>query len=170
MLCYIMPIQAEIITVYDYDESGNMVSKMVIDGSLDDDGDGLSNSVEIANGTDRNNNDTDTDGMPDGWEVSYGLDPLNNDMNGDADYDGISNYDEYIAGTDPDTIQTDLVLANQTAYLGDIKDYRATNSIIAEPAYNVDSGANVSFTAGNIITLKPGFTASEGSIFHAVIQ
>jgi hypothetical protein len=41
--------------------------------------------------------------MPDGWEVAYGLDPRVNDAQGDPDQDGLSNLQEYVAGTDPRT-------------------------------------------------------------------
>ena len=36
--------------------------------------------------------------------------------------------------------------------------------------YVIESGANVVFTSGNSITLKPGFTAKAGSNFHAYIS
>ncbi len=45
--------------------------------------------------------DTDADGMPDAWETTHGLNPGINDAAGDADGDLLSNYGEYIAGTDP---------------------------------------------------------------------
>jgi len=45
--------------------------------------------------------DTDQDGMPDAWERRFGLDPYVDDAAGDADEDGVSNIDEYHAGTDP---------------------------------------------------------------------
>jgi hypothetical protein len=46
--------------------------------------------------------DSDGDGIPDSWESAYGLSPANaSDRDLDADLDGVSNWQEYIAGTDP---------------------------------------------------------------------
>lgn len=64
------------------------------DGSdPDTDGDGTPNSVD---------EDDDNDGMPDEYEADNGFDPLDaSDAQMDADSDGISNVDEYLAGTNP---------------------------------------------------------------------
>ena len=46
--------------------------------------------------------DSDADGMPDAWETAYGSEPNNPaDAMLDRDGDGLSNWQEYVAGTDP---------------------------------------------------------------------
>jgi hypothetical protein len=73
------------------------------DEFLDSDGDGLGDWSETNTfGTYPDDPDSDDDLMPDGWEVSNGFDPLDNsDANEDADGDGCTNYEEYVASTDP---------------------------------------------------------------------
>ncbi|WP_426754077.1 adventurous gliding motility protein AgmC [Myxococcus sp. Y35] len=78
----------------------------------DTDGDGLSDTEEVARGTDPNNPDTDGDGLPDGIEVNVaGTDPLDDDSdddgildgNEDANHNGIVDERE----TDPNNWDTD---------------------------------------------------------------
>ena len=64
--------------------------------TTDTDGDGTGNNAD---------DDDDGDGMPDAWEIVNNLDPLVNDAAGDPDDDGISNIDEYTAGTGPFTYE-----------------------------------------------------------------
>lgn len=65
------------------------------DATQDMDGDGLTNADEIGYGTDLRLADTDSDGINDGNEVFYGLDPLDaGDAAADPDKDFLTNAEE----------------------------------------------------------------------------
>jgi hypothetical protein len=70
--------------------------------SYDTDNDGLSDGEEVLYyHTDPSSADSDRDGIPDGWEVNNSTDPLINDATADNDSDGLTNIQEYTAGTYP---------------------------------------------------------------------
>jgi|GEM_PF-6794887 len=88
----------------------------------DTDADGLYDGTEVhperyaAEPSNATNPDTDGDGIPDGWEYFNGEyvdyhwapDPNNaSDADEDLDGDGLTNYQEYLAGTDPWNPDTD---------------------------------------------------------------
>jgi hypothetical protein len=56
--------------------------------------------------------DSDGDGIPDDWEDAHGLNKFVNDANLDADSDGFTNWQEYLAGTDPQSDSSYLRLAS----------------------------------------------------------
>jgi gliding motility-associated-like protein len=84
-------------------------------GPCDQDGDGLTNTEETAEGTNPTNPDTDGDGINDGVEVTNGTDPLDvcdppNSLpqcNIDTDGDGLLDGTEATIGTDPTNPDTD---------------------------------------------------------------
>ncbi len=137
-------------------------------GSLDNDNDGLSADEEAALGTDPEVADTDgdglidgdevniygsdplstdgdADGLPDAYEVAQGYDPAVADSGNDADLDGVSNLDEYLAGTDPQdpndypgapvsTLQNSIVVGpgdGDGSYVSQINDYTLTSNTVS---------------------------------------
>jgi hypothetical protein len=64
------------------------------------------------------NPDTDGDGMPNTWETAHGLNPQVANPNADSDHDGVSDYLEYIAGTDPANASSCLKVNNIVATSG----------------------------------------------------
>jgi hypothetical protein len=79
----------------DGDLWGDNSDAFPLDGNewLDTDGDGKG---------DNSDDDDDGDGMDDAWEIANGFDPLNpGDAFLDSDNDGYSNLEEYLEGTDP---------------------------------------------------------------------
>ena len=75
---------------------------------LDQDGDGLSDAIELSMGTNITKADTDGDGLTDLEESTIGTDPLKTD----TDEDGISDGQEVSANTDPKKAETPQVIVN----------------------------------------------------------
>jgi len=71
--------------------------------------------------------DDDGDGLPDDYEIANGLDPLNSfDQQADPDGDGFTNEEEFAFGTDPNVADSD----NDNNGVPDVIDQRRTQSIV----------------------------------------
>ncbi len=80
--------------------------------NADSDGDGLTDGDEVfVYHTNPNNTDSDSDGMSDGWEWNH-FGTFNRDGTGDYDDDGVTDLDEFYAGSDPNKIRFDVMFDN----------------------------------------------------------
>jgi hypothetical protein len=78
--------------------------------------------------------DSDGDGLPDAWEASYGFD-TNDVANAtlDPDGDGMGNWEEYVAGTNPTNASSYLKIDSLTAVGGAL----ITFSLVSNKTYTV---------------------------------
>jgi hypothetical protein len=86
--------------------------------------------------------DSDGDGIPDDWESEHGLDPHRaDDALLDADQDGMNNYAEYLAGTNPTNAVSGLrVELEPMTALGTV---RIRMSVLANHTYTLQASARL---------------------------
>jgi hypothetical protein len=86
--------------------------------------------------------DTDGDGLPDEWETAHGLDPNSNaDRDSDPDGDTMTNWEEFIAGTDPQNPENYLKVSENAALSGGGAILRF--NAVSNRTYTIESRANV---------------------------
>ena len=121
------------------------------DAGNDFDKDGLSNYWEICiSRTSPLSDDTDKDGLDDHWEFvhrQFGFDPRKLNVDGDFDNDGLSDFEEYNAGSNPTLIDTDSDgMPDNWEYSNG---FALTDAIDARQDFDKDGLANlIEYTSG----------------------
>lgn len=87
--------------------------------------------------------DTDFDGMPNSYESSNGLNPNAKDANDDLDQDGLTNYQEFLAGTQPNNSNSVLRVTRVNLANGQV---RVTWNSVAGKNYTVHAASQVNGT------------------------
>ncbi len=85
--------------------------------------------------------DTDADGLPDGWELLHFNSLPSTDGTGDADADFISDYDEFVADTDPNDFNH-FFIATDTGVVGSPQTAQVT--FVSNPTRNYEVEVNES--------------------------
>ncbi len=86
--------------------------------------------------------DSDGDGLPDSWEESYFDNSTSADPSADGDNDGLTNWQEYIAGTDPTSVFSTLEVGDIVAVPG--TGFIVTWDCVQERTYRVLWAASLS--------------------------
>jgi hypothetical protein len=86
--------------------------------------------------------DRDGDGIPDDWEIAHGLDPnLATDANLDTDNDGLTNLQEYLAGTNPTNAAS--VLKFESSALSGTTNLLLQFNAVSNKSYSIEYRNNV---------------------------
>jgi len=99
--------------------------------------------------SDQTSQDVDEDGMPDIWEMASGTDPYTHDANLDPDEDRSINYNEWVAGTNPQDPTSYLRLESSGAPGGGID---LQFIAVAGRSYSILKAGALDWTAWSVVT------------------
>ncbi len=109
--------------------------------------------------------DEDADQLPDVWELNYGISPAtglgDHGRDGDLDNDGITNWIEFVYGTDPDNITNFPTSGDTTGPLYVDFDYDGVEQGTSNKPFNTIFEGALHVIAGQDISISPG-QSSEG--------
>ena len=110
--------------------------------------------------------DTDADGLPDDWELANRFDPANaRDAIEDADSDGLSNAEEYLAGTDPHHPESSLRIG--FARINDTGPVLSFESILGK-VYRIESTSQIGGALWSVV--KDGIPGSGQTVEVADLE
>lgn len=88
--------------------------------------------------------DSDLDGLPNTWETEFFGGPTNSTASADFDIDGLSNMDEYIAGTDPTNAASRFQITQQALQLdAEVTQYIIEWSSVTDRVYRIRWDSNL---------------------------
>jgi uncharacterized repeat protein (TIGR01451 family) len=106
--------------------------------------------------------DADDDGIADEWEVAHGLNPTDpNDANADPDGDGMTNLQEFHAGTDPNSA-TSVLEITETQQIGD--DFVINFDTVSGKNYKIEYTDDIVSGIWNTVTNNVAGTGGTVSI------
>lgn len=112
--------------------------------------------------------DTDSDGMPDAWETLYGLNANSNtDASEDADGDGQSNLDEYLANTAPKSSSSRFQVLSLEDVSGNPGLIRLTWASSPGMVYYVETSQSLLSDSWTTQNLNPIVSASSETFWDA---
>ncbi len=99
--------------------------------------------------------DDDNDGMSDSWEVAHGTDPLTKDDEGDINTNGILNYQEYLTDIESSKKGWRYPYLNELANASDNEEYKKS-SLLYEEIWSQYISINELYMASGNVDGEPG--------------
>jgi hypothetical protein len=126
--------------------------------------------------------DSDNDGIPDAWESSHGMNPASGaDRDIDSDGDGMTNWEEYVAGTDPTDASSYLRVEAFSLGVSSVQQIRIEFNAVSNKTYSILSndrltggqwilvGDVVAMPSNRVVRLTEQRPAAESPRFYRAV-